>query len=489
MMNLTAALNAARLSIAARSLQTSIAAENISNVDNPNFVRRQTETVSNGGAGVRTVSVTRADDAALFRHFLTATSNMTEKQAILDGLTSLEQSIGDPSLEASPAALMTKFQNALQSFATLPHDSVAATNAVQSAVDLASGLNNAADLILEMRAQADSEIAQSVGNINSLLGQFHTANQAIVKGIGSPSELAGYLDMRDAALAKLAEELDISTVTGPNNDIAIYAKGGVVLYEKKPRTVSFQPTPIFTPTTITQQVYIDGVPVTGDSVIMGIGSGRLKGLVELRDNIATTYQNQLDEMARGLIEAFAEQDQSAVPSQADAPGLFTYSGAPAMPASGLLAPGLASQLIVHPDVHPQGGNDFELLRDGGISGPAYVYNTTGDVGFSDRLSELFDNFNAQRSFDPAANTETDASLLSFSNSSASWFESLRAKSVDDADFQTALLARSSQSLSRSTGVDLDTELATMTDLERSYDASAKLLTTINSMFSSLLNAL
>ena len=59
---------------------------------------------------------------------------------------------------------------------------------------------------------------------------------------------------------------------------------------------------------------------------MRSGSGRLIGLAAVRDTYAVTYQNQLDEIARGLIEAFAESDQSASPSLPDAPGLFTYPG-------------------------------------------------------------------------------------------------------------------------------------------------------------------
>ena len=63
---------------------------------------------------------------------------------------------------------------------------------------------------------------------------------------------------------------------------------------------------------------------------MPIQSGKLAGLATLRDNATVTYQSQLDEVARGLIEVFKESDQRAVPLLPDVPGLFTYPGAPAM---------------------------------------------------------------------------------------------------------------------------------------------------------------
>ena len=136
---------------------------------------------------------------------------------------------------------------------------------------------------------------------------------------------------------------------------------------------------------------VDGVPITGSAGVMLAGSGRLTGLAAIRDDIAVTYQNQLDEIARGLIEAFAESDQSATPSLPDAPGLFTYPGAPAMPASGTLLVGLAGAIRINPSVDPSQGGNLALLRDGGIAGdPAYVYNASGGSAYADRLNQYVD---------------------------------------------------------------------------------------------------
>ncbi len=50
--------------------------------------------------------------------------------------------------------------------------------------------------------------------------------------------------------------------------------------------------------------------MTGANSVMPLESGKIAGLAELRDNASVTYQSQLDEIARGLISAFAETDQS-----------------------------------------------------------------------------------------------------------------------------------------------------------------------------------
>ncbi|MNT65494.1 flagellar hook-associated protein FlgK [compost metagenome] len=45
-----------------------------------------------------------------------------------------------------------------------------------------------------------------------------------------------------------------------------------------------------------------------------------------------------------------------------------------------------------------------------------------------------------------------------------------------------------QALSNANGVDINTEMALLLDLEHSYQASSRVLTTINSMLDDLLNA-
>ncbi|NJM36010.1 MAG: flagellar hook-associated protein FlgK, partial [Rhodomicrobium sp.] len=213
---------------------------------------------------------------------------------------------------------------------------------------------------------------------------------------------------------------------------------------------------------------IDGVRVTGDTAVLPISSGRLKGLSEIRDEIAVTYQSQLDEIARGLIAAFSESDQSATPALPDATGLFVYSGSPAVPAAGTIVPGIAGQIALNPAVDPAQGGDPLLLRDGGINGAAYLYNTSGAAGFSDRLRQLQDALYAPNIFDPAAEAGASATLATYASNSVGWLQDLRQSTGTDFEFQTTLFERATDSLSKTTGVNLDFEMTLLLDLERSY---------------------
>ncbi len=217
--------------------------------------------------------------------------------------------------------------------------------------------------------------------------------------------------------------------------MAIYTDSGVTLFDKSPRQVTFQKTQDLSAGASGAAVYADGVPIAGTPHIMAIGSGKLAGLVAVRDDIAPTYQSQLDEMARGLIQSFAETDQSATPSLPDAAGLFTYPGGPAVPASGTVIDGLAGSITVNPNVDPAQGGNAELVRDGGISNPgnpAYTYNTTGAASYTDRIQALISNLGAAQTFDPATQLSQSASVSDYAKGSVSWLEALRQSASSEA---------------------------------------------------------
>jgi flagellar hook-associated protein 1 len=487
-MTLSVGLGVAQSGLATAADQTAIVSRNVANASNPLASRKNANVVTGQDGSVRVASVTRVFNDALFKSVLSSTSGSSGQKAIVEALDFLDQTINDPELDASPAALIAKFTSLLQQYAEGPSDPVLAQTAVSAAIDLANGLNSATQTVQQVRRQADADMADSVNRLNSLLAQFETANAAIVKGNRTGADVTDQLDARDRILTSIAEEVGIKIVARADGDMALYTDGGVTLFDVKPRTVTFTPTTAFAAGVTGNPVYIDGVPITGGVGTMQAQSGRLVGLARIRDDVAVTYQSQLDEIARGLIEAFAESDQSGS-SLPDVPGLFTYSGAPAMPASGAIFDGLAGSIRVSASVDPAQGGDRSLLRDGGISGdPAYIYNATGAAGFSDRLNELVDAVLASRSFDPAAEAGASGALAGFSSASVAWLEEARRSAGNEADYRNTLLDRATDSLSKITGVNLDEEMTAMLELERSYQASAKLIATIDSMLESLLAA-
>jgi flagellar hook-associated protein 1 FlgK len=79
-------------------------------------------------------------------------------------------------------------------------------------------------------------------------------------------------------------------------------------------------------------------------------------------------------------------------------------------------------------------------------------------------------------------------VAGFAASSVSWLQEARKSAGADGDYKTALKDRASEALSKSTGVNLDEEMTLLLELERSYQASTKLVSTIDNMLGALLQA-
>src|SRR5664279_5658802 len=130
----------------------------------------------------------------------------------------------------------------------------------------------------------------------------------------------------------VSHEIGITTTVSANGDMSIYTDSGATLFQGGVgRSVTFAATNTYTPATVGNVVYADGIPITGSSAAMPVATGNIAGLSSLRDTLAVTYQAQLDGIAGALINAFAETDQLG--SGPNLPGLFTTQGAASLPAS------------------------------------------------------------------------------------------------------------------------------------------------------------
>lgn len=491
-MSLSSALNVAQSSLTATSTQTSVLSRNVAGADDPNYNRKFGTVITTYGGAVKVASIGRAMDSVLFAAKLGSTATTSGQQAIVDALEQLEATVNDPELDQSLAAKLGDLTNALQQYGVTPDDPLLAQNVLTKATELARALNEASETVRTVRQQADADMRLGVERVNSLLAEFEVANRAIVKGSQSGADITDQLDTRDRILSQLSEEMGISVATRPNNDMVIYTDGGVTLFETVPRTVSLAPSFALGAGTSGNAVYVDGVPVTGPGAIMPLKSGQIYGSAIVRDEITVTYQSQLDEIARGLIEVFAESDQTGVgPDQA---GLFTYGPAPGpatIPATGVMVAGLASTIRVNANADPSQGGDLDRLRDGGISDPLdpnYNYNTSGAAGFPDRIQGILTELGTGRSFDPVTGADPTDTLVGFAGSSVGWLEAQRQTSTQTLGYETALLQRTTAALSNVTGVDINEEMTLMMELERSFNASSTLISTIDRMLEALLAA-
>ena len=491
-MDLSTALYGASAGVSNASAQISVVSRNIANQSTPNASRKIANVVTTNGLPL-VVSISQASSSALLTSLLSANSKQSQQSAISTAMTQLEGTLGTSVSDTnSPSALIGQLSSALQTYAVSPQSGISAQAAVTAATNLANGLNNASATVQNARGQADSGIADSVTKINNILNQFTQVNQSVVTGTKTGADITDVLDQRNSLLQQLSSQIGITTVTGGNNDLKIYTDSGLTLFDQSPMQVTFQQTPSFTAATQGNAVYVDGVPVTVQGSPFKAQSGALAGLVSVRDSLATTYQSQLDQIASGLITSFQETDQSATPTQPAQAGLFADIGSLTVPSTGTVSPGLAERIQVAASVNISSGNP-SLLRDGGISsnGAApYVYNPSpGQTGYSDRLNQLVSNLSQSLTFDTSAGAGTQSSVTDYASASASWLGTQASQASNAASYSAAVQSTASTALSNATGVNLDTELSNMLALEQSYQASAKLLSTVNTLYTALFSAI
>lgn len=485
-MSLSSAWSVSLSGLSTASDRLALVSRNVSRAGDAEAVRKVGRQVTLADGSVRLAQVSRTSDPILLEGSLVANAEASRQGAVSQALDQLYSSVLDPSLNASPAARVADLEAQLRTLANNHSDRASGLQVISSARAVVSSLSDMSNIIQTVRSDADQAIADSVTSINASLANLEKVNREILTS-AQGADITDQVDRRDAILAELSDQMGIRTVSRGGNDIAVYTDGGVVLFETVAREVSFAASGTLGPGSQGANVVVDGVEVTGPNAVMPLKSGRIAGLVDIRDTISPVFQAQADEMARALIEAFADKDQSAS-GKPDLPGLFTWPSNTILP-SGTQVAGLAAVIAVNDQIDPTQGGDLRYLRDGGASAPSDPdYNANPDqlAGFSSRILELIDGLSASRQFDGTSQLDQQVDLKTFSSQSVGWLNELRQTTSDRYELSSTVRGRASQSLLSATGVNLDQEMSDLLRFEQSYQAASRLIATVDQMIRTII---
>lgn len=485
-MPLSTALNIAQNSLLNVTRRAGVTARNVSESGNENYSRRMA-LLATTEPGARVVSIRRAVDTELSRANRQALSGNSAQQTIAGGVDQLYSIINGADGSLSHSELLTELHNRIQTWSAAPSNPLLANAVLDGAKQLAGNIQSAAQSVQNYRGQLDSEISGEVDKLNGLLAEFKDVNAQIVNGTLGGSDVNDALDRRDALLKDISAIVPVSAITRNGDDMMLITEGGATLFETVPREVTFTPLPGYAPGTIGNSVRIDGIPLEQGEGPRTSGGGSIAALLQLRDDVAIQVQGQLDEVARGLVETFAERDPSGG-GLTPLAGLFTFAGGPGLPANGTISVGLASTLQVNAAFDPAQGGNISLLRDGGANGAAYVQNANNTASFADRLIAYGNAFDTALTFDPQSGLGGAISLLSYSSQSVGWLDGYRSDATAAAASKEALSVRLAEKLSNATGVNIDEEMSQLVDLEHSYEASARIIKAVDDMLANLFAA-
>lgn len=475
---------------------------NVGNANSEFYTRKiqnQLPNVVGGvGQGVQLPAVTREVDLYLQRDARDASSRTARLGAINEFLGRLEKLYGMPGDELSLGGRMSSMRSAFEDLTNHPDNVASQTDVFNKATAVAQTFSNLTTNIQAFRTQVEQEIANSVANVNTALTNINSLNTEIAKNRNSGISSADLEDQRDAQVANLAKEMGIQTFVRADGRLAILTESSRFLLDQSNATASFTQKG----TIVASDVY-STAPAAGFNATLGgisipnpaggaaiditssITRGRLAGLFALRDTILPQAQAQLDEQARRLTLAF---EGTGTGYAGTAITIFSDNAAAVGPPAAAFTNtaantvGYAGRIVTNPIFNTAG--NLWRLRDGTNSTAVATESTFR--GDQTQLRSVLTMFETAQTYTAAVSLGTSNTVEAAANAFTGFQATQTATYQAAEDDQTTVTDALKERLRDQSGVNVDEELARMIQLQNSYSASARVMSTVTQMFDDLL---
>jgi len=293
-----------------------VTGHNVANVNTPGYSRQEVTLAENRpengspgqiGTGVHAESIRRAFDSFVDAQLLASRERLGEFTASSNSLAQLESLFGDANNQGIGAGL-NEFFGALQDVATNPSDLSARTVFLSKATALAARLNRSdADLTAAQRS-IDRQLGQTITDANRLTSQIADLNAKIAAAESHGQHANDLRDQRGVALAGLGELVEVSSIEDATGQLTVFAGRGQVLVDKE-RNYELVGVPNPGNNGLLAVHYDAGAGATSNlsSVIQ---SGKLKGLLDVRDQTIPSLRASLDTLSSEIVTQVNQQHRS-----------------------------------------------------------------------------------------------------------------------------------------------------------------------------------
>ncbi len=453
------ALSSAVSGLFAHRRRLDVISHNVANSNTIGYSRQRVDLVSASGAGVgihsgssqslggvEVAGITRSRDSFLESRSLKASGSSAKLVASHDVLMSVEALIGEPSDHGIIAELDAMW-GAFDDLANFPDALPQREAAIQSAVTVTGRLNEIDRQLRHLHETTKESLQSDVARVNALTSEIATLNEAIsaVATDLSPNDL---LDQRDLAASSLAQLVGARTRTRADGSMDVYLGNTTLVQGSRTFTVEVAETTDATLSPLGfQRVGLEVAGLVTVTDIAGSLGGKLDGL----NGTVPDSINSLNEVAQQLITDVNTLHQAGEDLNGATGGTF-FDGSDAGTIS--VSAGIQSDARLVAAASPSGGT-----RDG--SNAADIANLRSST------------------------TGADATAVSFVATLGLTTQAVgqRASAESDA-FQrveeASLTARS---------VNVEEEMVDLIEAQRSYEAAARVVSTIDQMLDTLVNRL
>ena len=424
---------------------------NIANADTPGYTRQSNVLAARMplmfsfgaiGQGVDVATVRRSQDSFLLNTLRSQTASLASYQSIDAGLYEIEMILGSIDNDHLGNAL-NEFFNAWSDLATAPTDESLKSQVVTRAQSLVSSFHTINESVEDLESNIDAQIGEEIAGLNSLLAQAGALNSQIMAAEVGGQPANDLRDQRDLVVNQIS---DIAAVT-----VAEREDGSLDLILNGRTMVTRDAVQQFTTTyDQTSSGYTMTVVTGGTFHEVQLPEGRLAGLLESRDTYVQDFKDDMDEVAALLVEAV---NSLHVQGQTDtSTGLMFFTG---------------------DSMHTIQVNTM-LVENHAL----VATSRTGASGDTDIAREI-------------------AALAETTGSSTTVGDRYRSVLIDVAskrnsfeflvDNQASAVAAVESKIASVTGVSLDEEAASMIRYQNTYNAAARMISTVQDMFDTLIN--
>ena len=506
-----ASLSIANSGLTALQAEMAVASQNVANANTAGYAVEQSSvssrTADGQASGVIVGLTTRTINTALENSLysqnatvsgLTTTSNGLATISVLQGSTSSDSGSSDTIPDQ-----VGNLQSSLITLDADPSSSAGQQAVVTAAATLASTVQTTAASYQDARQAAQESIVDEVGTVNSGLALIGSLSNQIAQGRITGISTADLEDQRSAAMTSLSNVLSVQYTETSGGDMLVTTANGLSM----PTHAATGPLSTSNATINVADSYPGSVPaitLNGRDVTTSLTGGSLGANIGLRDQVLPTMQGELDSFSQTMASRF------------DAQGLTLFTdGSGNLPGSGPSLASPAGQLgfsnVIQ--VNPAITADTSIIRDGShaVVGSAtgassFTVNPargTGDTTLINRVLNYALGSDVQDGVaQPAAATTglgatgtlaapysgaSDLASLASTvvSSQASTISQASSSLTDETSIQTALTAQ----VTSVSGVSVDDQMASIVSLQNAYEANAKVVAAVQTMFTSLIDAI
>ncbi|MEI9989986.1 MAG: flagellar hook-associated protein FlgK [Rhizomicrobium sp.] len=314
-MSLSGIAASALSALQANSTALRVVSNNVANLNTQGYARRivNQTTLSNGGTlgGVSIADIQRVTDQFLSAEQLAAGASSARYDTQASVFDQLNGILGAPGDSTSLTAQLGDVSAALGQAALAPASSANQVGTLNSLQNLASTLSNLSSQISGLRSQVDQQVSTTVTGVNGLIKQVYDLNMQIKSAQAGGDTASALLDQRDTALQSLSQLVGIRTVPQDDGRVTVMTNDGISLVGDSYAQLSYSPgANNGTYGSITTQ---DINPASGQPISPPqnfephLDSGKLKGLLDMRDGALSDLGQEVGNLARTTALAYNTQ--------------------------------------------------------------------------------------------------------------------------------------------------------------------------------------